>query len=349
MLTFVMFVWTVVCFAAIFITSNETSTVLKVSVSEEHHLYLRCGDSFNVVWTHRVKGHLATRRGEMETNQNRIKYGLLSEGSLRIVDLEASDCGEYLCNGQIVAEVEVLRGRDFTVSVGRTLLLPCSSSSKPKQKWSVRKRGYEQRVHIFTRYKNGTLKKERGDRGNRFTFDQDALQILNLQLGDAGEYMCNGEMEAKVTVRSVSPELSSTTQRTTTAAVVKETDDDMEKEVKRPDKGLMMLVVTGTVVLLTGLLLCVVLMSRMCLRKKNLKSSASSHKSEETELQPCRSLDTDCEMLPNNSKYKGPSVAQNTEVHYASLGRQNWMERPRVLGDQHHVIYSSVLTRPAVR
>lgn len=44
-------------------------------------------------------------------------------------------------------------------------------------------------------------KREREDPQNRFSFDEDgALQNLNLQPGDSGKYLCNGETTAKVTV-----------------------------------------------------------------------------------------------------------------------------------------------------
>lgn len=89
-------------------------------------------------------------------------------------------------------------GHDFVVSAGRTLLLPCSSADKPKQRWfHRRKRG--RREPIFTRYQNGTVKPER--EGNRLSFSHDALQILNLQPEDAGEYQCR-ELKVRLAVRT---------------------------------------------------------------------------------------------------------------------------------------------------
>lgn len=42
---------------------------------------------------------------------------------------------------------------------------------------------------------------EKKDPQKRFSYDEDgALQILNLQPGDSGKYLCNGETTAKVTV-----------------------------------------------------------------------------------------------------------------------------------------------------
>lgn len=83
------------------------------------------------------------------------------------------------------------------MSAGRTLLLPCRSSDKPKQRWFHRREG-GRREPILTRFKNATVKPERDD--SRLSFQQDALQILDLQPGDAGEYLCNGELEARVAV-----------------------------------------------------------------------------------------------------------------------------------------------------
>lgn len=57
---------------------------------------------------------------------------------------------------------------------------------------------------------------------------------------------------------------------------------------------------------------------------------------------PVTCLSAECEV------YEGPCLPEET-IHYASLGRQNWRERPgRTPPDQnhHHIIYSSVITRP---
>lgn len=85
------------------------------------------------------------------------------------------------------------------VSAGRTLLLPCRGSDQVKQRWFHRRTG-KKRQAIFTRFRNGTVKEEREDADDRFRLDQDALQILDLQLEDAGEYLCNRELEARVIV-----------------------------------------------------------------------------------------------------------------------------------------------------
>ncbi|XP_022613146.1 uncharacterized protein LOC111230635 isoform X6 [Seriola dumerili] len=69
---------------------------------------------------------------------------------------------------------------------------------------------------------------------------------------------------------------------------------------------------------------------------------------EDTELQPWK---TSSNRPAEREVSESPSLPEET-IHYASLGHQNWRERPsRTPPDQdlHHVIYSSVITRPAVK
>lgn len=84
------------------------------------------------------------------------------------------------------------------VSAGWTLLLPCSSF-KSRQRWVHWTVGGKREV-IFTWFKNGTIKPERDKR--RFSYKNDALQIQDLQLEDAGLYQCNRKQETRVTVTS---------------------------------------------------------------------------------------------------------------------------------------------------
>lgn len=75
--------------------------------------------------------------------------------------------------------------------------MPCRHSDKPKQRWYHRREGGK-REPILTRFKNATVKLERHD--SRLSYQHDALQILQLQPGDAGEYLCNAELEATLVV-----------------------------------------------------------------------------------------------------------------------------------------------------
>ncbi|CAB1351102.1 unnamed protein product [Coregonus sp. 'balchen'] len=287
---------------------NSYRYMRRVSVPEDHRLYLACSGTVDLQWRHHVNGIIVTKQGQSVAYRNHQKYHLQPDGSLVIEELEPSDSGDYYCNDQLVADVEVLKGQRFAVSAGRALLLPCTVSSKAKQRWFFRKDSHAKREPISTLFRNGTVKMERKDTHKRFSYDEDsALQILNLQPGDSGEYLCNGETAAKVMVLTV----------------------------------VMMIAVIGLciVVLLAGLL-GFLLIGRLSKRRKKC---STEHKQEGTELQ------TRC--LSNLGKEHcpiSPSHVEDTEVQYASLGRQNWRERSRVLGDQHHVIYSAVVTaRPA--
>ncbi|XP_073319767.1 uncharacterized protein [Pagrus major] len=323
---------------------NSTGTVILVSVPEDHHVRLPCGgsDSSDVVWTHRDRKVLVTRQGSYETNEDPRRYLLQPDGSLRLLQLDDSDGGEYRCNQQLVAKLQVLTGDDFLVPAGRTLLLPCSSSSKARQRWFYRRDGGRREL-IFTWFRNGTMKPER----SRLSYESDALQIHDLQPEDAGQYQCSGKT-SEVTVLTVQPEPTSihqTSRTTSTPAVV--TTDVVETKKKRPENALLVVAVVslGLMILLMAAV-CVLLTSMKCRRKKKSRSAAPQRR-EDTELQPwtTSSRHTECEL------YESPSVPEET-IHYASLGRQNWRERPsRTPPDQNHhrVIYSSVITRAAAK
>lgn len=83
------------------------------------------------------------------------------------------------------------------MSAGRTLLLPCSNPFRPRQRWFHRRDGGKREV-IFTWFSNGTVTPERG--GGRLSYQNDALQIQDLQPGDAGDYLCNGKVWTSVAV-----------------------------------------------------------------------------------------------------------------------------------------------------
>ncbi|XP_004574895.3 protein sax-3 isoform X4 [Maylandia zebra] len=277
-------------------TGNSTAAIW-FSVPENHHVCLPCGSSgsSDVIWTRQDQEVLVIRRGGYKTNKDCRRYRLMVNGDLCVQHLKESDHGRYRCNQQLVAELQVLTGRDYTVSAGRTLLLPCSGSSKPKQRWFQQREG-ERREAVLTKYRNGTVKPERG--GGRLSFTNDALQIQDLQPEDAGEYVCNGLLQARVTVLAAHAETSSQPPSTSTP----------------PSPAVV---------------------------------TAAAPTREDTELQPwtASSAPTEGEDLET------PPLCGET-IHYASLGRQNWRERPsRSPPEQSHhsVIYSSVVSRPAAR
>ncbi|XP_071764191.1 uncharacterized protein LOC139918670 isoform X2 [Centroberyx gerrardi] len=328
------------CLLTLLTTCSETSSVTRLSVPEQHHLCLSCSDSDSVIWTHRDRRVVATKKGNYETNQNRNKYRLRADGSLCVLQLDESDSGRYCCNDRLRAEVEVLTGHEFMVSAGRTLLLPCRDSSKPKLRW-FHKRDGGRREAILTRFKNGTEKLEREENRSRFSLDQDALQILDLQPEDAGEYWCNKEPEDKFIVWTVQPDQTSIlpTIITATPTVMKTDVVERKKKEKRPENVLVMIAVVGLgVMILLMALVCVLLTSMKCRRKRKYRRAAAGERQEDTELQPWSS-----------SRQKEPEVPAEESIHYASLGRQNWRERhTRTQPEQNHsVIYSSVITRPA--
>ncbi|XP_026156902.1 uncharacterized protein LOC113126960 isoform X2 [Mastacembelus armatus] len=345
MLSFMVFcsVWFLTC-------SDENSTegfrpVRRFSVPEDHHVCLRCGGSnrSDVVWTHQDWGDQVSPYRDSETDEDALqRHRRLPDGGLCLQKLQDSDSGMYRCNQQPVAELQVLTGLDFRVSAGRTLLLPCSRSSRPKQRWYQRRPG-GRREAILTRFKNGTVKPER--EGGRLSYKDDALQILDLQPEDMGDYECNGDLQGRVTVLTVIPDptsIQSTSSTASSPAVVgTEVVETKKEEKRRAEKALLLAAVVGLgLMILLLAVVCLLLTNRKCIRKHKY-SAAQRH--EDTELQPWKttSRQTECEVS------ESPSLPEET-IHYASLGRQNWRERPsRTPRDQEQqsVIYSSIVTR----
>ncbi|CAB1451502.1 unnamed protein product [Pleuronectes platessa] len=280
--------------------------LIRFSVPEHHHVCLLCdaSDPSHVIWTH-GDGDVLVPEHDYDASEEQQRHLLLSDGGLCLLQLHDSDSGEYQCNEQPVAELQVLTGLDFSVSSGRTLLLPCGRSPKPKQRWFHRRRG-GRREAIFTRFRNGTVKPERED--GRLGFMYDALQIQDLQPGDAGEYQCNGELQGRVTVLTAL---------------------------------LMVAVVSSGLMILLMSVVFIVLTSTKCRRKPRYTAAQTL---DDTELQPWTDTPTEWE--------ESESWSTTDDIHYASLGRHNWSERPSRTPpdqDQNHVIYSSVITRAAVK
>ncbi|CAJ1082873.1 hypothetical protein GBF38_010630 [Xyrichtys novacula] len=326
----------------IFCRENSTA-VIRFSVPEDHHICLRCAgpDDSYVVWTNQDRTVLVSRQEDNETNEDPDRFLLLSDGSLLLLKLQDSDSGEYRCNERLVAELQVLTGRDFSVSAGRTLLLPCSGSYRPRLRWFHRKRAGGRRELIFTWFGNGTVKPER--EGGRLSYRNNSLQIQNLQLGDAGEYLCNGNLQARLTVLT---DQSDPNSKTTTPDVTT-TVETKKKEKRRNENVLLMVAVVGLGLMILFLAAVCVLLTSMRCRKEKKYSRSASQRNEDTELQLWKTSDTHTD----REAAENLPLPEET-IHYASLGRQNWRDRPcRTPPDQnqHNVIYSSVITRPAAR
>ncbi|XP_023276514.1 uncharacterized protein LOC111665674 isoform X1 [Seriola lalandi dorsalis] len=352
MLTFMIlcYIWFLQTFL---ICCDENPTVMRFSVPEDHQVCLRCGgpDRSHVVWTLQDRQVLVTREGSYETNKDRQRYLLQPDGGLCVLQLDDSDNGEYRCNQLLVAELQVLTGtdHDFMVSAGRTLLLPCSRSHKPKQRWFHQRKG-GRREAIFTLFRNGTAKAER--EGSRLSFKDKSLQIQDLQPEDAGEYQCNGKLQANVTVLTVQNEPTSiqisNSTPLTSAVGITDVVELKKKEKKRTENAVLMVAVVGLglmILLMTAV--CILLTSMKCRRKRKYRyEEAQRH--EVTELQP---WETSSNRPAEREVLESLSLPEET-IHYASLGHQNWRERPsRTPPDQHphHVIYSSVITRSAAK
>ncbi|XP_069372700.1 uncharacterized protein [Paralichthys olivaceus] len=336
MICFIIFCW------VWFLQTENSTALIRFSVPEHHHVCLLCGasDTSHVIWT-RGDGDVLVPEQDYDANEEEQRHLLLSDGGLCLLQLLDSDSGEYRCNEQPVAELQVLTGRDFSVSSGWTLLLPCGRSPKPRQRWFHRRRG-GRREAIFTRFRNGTMKLERED--DRLSFMYDALQIQDLQPGDAGEYQCNGELQGRVTVLTVYPEPTSVKMSiTSTSAAVRTDAVESKKKKKTKSTLLMVAVVTSGLVMLLMMVVFILLTSVKC-RRKQRYTAAQTH--DDTELEPWTS-DTHTEWEESERW----STTDDT-IHYASLGRHNWSERPSRTPpdqDQNHVIYSSVITRAAVK
>ncbi|MEQ2256643.1 hypothetical protein ILYODFUR_026215 [Ilyodon furcidens] len=332
-----------------YLASLSPSAVIRFSVLEDHNVCLPCGGSAcsNVIWTHRNRKVLVTRQGSQQTNQDRQHYVLLGNGGLCVLKLEDSDSGEYQCNQQLVAELQVLTGHDFIVSAGRTLLLPCRGSSKPKHKWIRQREGRKEEV-IFTRFRNGTENAEID--GSRLSYIHNALQITDLQPEDAGEYLCNRVVQAKLTVLEEHPQptgvQSSTSITTVSAASKTDVFETKNTPKKKPENALLLVAVIGLgLMIILIALVSIFLASIKCRKKRRHRYPAKRREDTELQLWMTYNAQTEYEV------FERPSLPDET-IHYASLGRQYWSERPSWSPPEQsssNVVYSSVFTRPAAK
>ncbi|XP_026144119.1 uncharacterized protein LOC113119113 isoform X2 [Carassius auratus] len=183
--------------------TKEDASVQKLSAPEKHFLVLMCSDASYVDWSHGLEKVIASKRGKLVSYLDQSKHQLLEDGQLSIKGLQESDAGEYYCNHQLVADITVLKGHNFTVAEGTTIYLPCKTSDKMKQRWAFKRTPHSRKEFISTLYKNSTIKKERADPTLRFTHTTDHLIISSLRLQDSGLYLCNNREMAFLTVTTV--------------------------------------------------------------------------------------------------------------------------------------------------
>ncbi|KAG7324650.1 hypothetical protein KOW79_012666 [Hemibagrus wyckioides] len=303
---------------ALFIT-NQAVTVQRVFLPKDHFLFLSCDGQSDVEWRH----------GERSLRiVNSTKQNLLSDGTLYISEVEDSDSGLYYCNNQLRAHITVLTDYNVDVCEGGTVYLRCSL---PKQRWAFKHNTEAKRVFISTRFKNGTVIKERPDPDSRFTHTPEHLQILNIQMLDSGTYYCSGKDIAAVSVTSE----SNTLQCPATEAT------ESGNDVPQKSGNVLLVVILALCVLavVTVVLLSVIVCLKFSGRKK---PTASKPEESALNLQNTRSQDADTSVtLQSADRLR----SCNDEIHYASLG-QNWRARGWNQQSRQQVIYSTLLLTP---
>ncbi|XP_028819808.1 uncharacterized protein LOC114770228 [Denticeps clupeoides] len=316
----------------------RAAAVRRVSVPEEHYLTLDCNglsDSPETEWRHGVSKIIATKHGEAVAYLNQKKYEFMAGGSLRIRDLQMSDAGEYLCNSRLMADVDVLEGKAFSLPVGRTLLLPCDGSDDRKQLWSFRRNKNSKRMNIFTMFRNGTVKREREDPWGRFVLHRGALEILQLVLEDTGKYFCNSNLAATLTVMEVH-------QHHTTTVVMETVSSDSKAKATAHKRVLMVSVIGLCVLLLLSVLLISFVLRHRRNESRRKYGTTGSRFNQDMMLQTHRLAQTGSESSQSDDENGICPDTGDSELHYASLGHQNWREKGRVQDKTHQVIYSTI-------
>ncbi|XP_023665589.1 uncharacterized protein [Paramormyrops kingsleyae] len=306
----------------------------RVSVPEEHHIILNCSiqpwsTTSHLVWTHGGDRVIAKRDGKVTSDIDRNKHSLLMNGSLLVSRLQSSDSGVYHCNKRAVANVEVLTGLVYNVSTGRTVLLPCKTSDKQKQKWTIKKDKNSKRKSVSLKFKNGTVLKEIDDPQNRFLQTDFELKIFNLQHADAGEYFCNNVKVASLMV--------------TTETEDKDSEPKDGEISKSMSAFTMVLIVLGMLILLAVSVGLIVWIRVKNNKKGNLQENTELKSQKESDLE--QRSQKKCHFLENERDGQEVPHEQATEIHYASLGHQNWRDRPFVQEKDRYVIYSTVVGR----
>ncbi|KAF7702540.1 hypothetical protein HF521_001823 [Silurus meridionalis] len=296
---------------ALFITAGAVA-VQRVFVPGKHFLLLSCDGQSDVVWRH---------GGTSLIKVNNTKQTLFLDGKLEIKSLETRDSGLYYCNNQLIAHVTVLTGYNVVVCEGGTLYLPCTI---PKQRWACKHTEESKKEFISTRFKNGTVIKERPDPYSRFTHMSNQLQIFNIQKLDSGTYFCSGKDVAVVNVTSE--------RNTEWCPPTETTKSGKNGHQKSGNVVLVAVLVVCVLAVVTLVLLLVIVFLKFSSRKKPTEGSVLE----------THTHDADAVTLHASDRMK----SSNDEIHYASLGRHNWRSRGCHQQSRQQVIYSTLLLTP---
>ncbi|XP_048057018.1 uncharacterized protein LOC125274669 [Megalobrama amblycephala] len=307
----------ILIFLFIFHRSAEIISVPKLSAPEKHSLVLMCAEASDVDWSHGLRGVIASKHGQQVSYLDQRKHQLLSGGALHIRDLQPSDAGEYYCNRELIADIAVLKGQNFTIPAGTTVYLPCKTSDKFKQRWAFKRTAQSRKEFISTLYKNSTVKKERDDPTSRFTHTISHLIIHDLQLQDSGLYLCNNREMAVLTV---------TTEST-----------DVENISPEINKNLTVSVLLA-LCLLSIVCVCVLSVILSC-RRTRTNTRKESEPTDHTSGLPLHSMTDEGRWMSDVHEDTG-------EVQYASLGVQLCRDADGQMNSRQNVIYSTLLTRP---
>ncbi|XP_026144118.1 uncharacterized protein LOC113119113 isoform X1 [Carassius auratus] len=295
--------------------TKEDASVQKLSAPEKHFLVLMCSDASYVDWSHGLEKVIASKRGKLVSYLDQSKHQLLEDGQLSIKGLQESDAGEYYCNHQLVADITVLKGHNFTVAEGTTIYLPCKTSDKMKQRWAFKRTPHSRKEFISTLYKNSTIKKERADPTLRFTHTTDHLIISSLRLQDSGLYLCNNREMAFLTVTTASTEIENSS-------------PDINKY----------LTVAVLLALCILAMVCVGLLSVTIGWKSRRRRRNFRKETELTNIASGQQLQS----MSNEGPWMLDPQEDAGEIQYASLGVQHWRQTDRQLSSRQHVIYSTL-------
>ncbi|XP_039977076.1 uncharacterized protein LOC120786068 isoform X1 [Xiphias gladius] len=126
------------CLLAFVLGCNVTAEIIK-EVEEGQLVTLRCPHSVEgkLTWSREMNGNksdilMIVGDRDMRPNDPGKRYNSLSDGSLNIRKVAASDAGKYFCNNEIAVELRVIpRGKKTTSPTTRPPPAPPSPTTRP--------------------------------------------------------------------------------------------------------------------------------------------------------------------------------------------------------------------------